>query len=128
MIYGEFIKDLFMIIEKIDLSTRKRKFHNVDDQLDREFFFSDPSLDLEPVRAENFQILHNLVRLYIDVILAQSSECLQRNFMEWLVPQIIEVSLIDIDRLDFIGKVEQSEARKTIKSLSFYIKAMLKVR
>lgn len=147
MIYSEFIKDLFMIIDKIDLSTKKRKFHNVDDQVDQEFFFSDPSLDLEPVRAENFQVLYNLVHLYTDVILAQTNEYLQANFLQWLehwlektiqlsfkhplvsaFPQLIEISLKVIDRLNYMSIVDQVEMKKTIDPLGFYIKSMLLVR
>lgn len=147
MIYGDFVKDLFVIIDKIDLSTRKRKFHNVNDNVDQEFFFSDPSLDLEPVRAENFQILYNLVHLYTDVILSQSNEVLQRNFIEWLelwlektiqlsfkhplvsaFLQLIEIALKVIDRLKYTSTADKFEARKTIEPLSFYIKSLLLVR
>lgn len=147
MIHNHFIKDLFLIIDKLDLSTKKRKFHDEASEADQEFFFSDPSLDLEPVRAENFQILYNLVQFYGEVIDAQSIENLKNNFIEWLelwleksiqlslkhplvsgFLQLIEISIKVINRLDYASDAENFEVRKTIDPLSFYIKSMLLTR
>lgn len=140
-IYQYFIKDLFLVIEKLDLSTKKRKFHDDAIDMDKEFFFSDPSLDLEPVRAKNFHILYNLVQFYSDVIAAQAVECLKENFIEWLEHwleksiqlsmkhplvsgflQLIEIALKVINRTDYAN---EKEANKLIDSLSIYIKSML---
>lgn len=144
MIYTHFIKDLFQVIEKLDLSTKKRKFYDESMNVDKEFFFSDPSLDLEPVRAENFQILYNLVQFYGDIISRQSNECLKNNFVEWLelwqeksiqlsikhplvsaFLQLIEISLKVIDRLDLGKDSDDNETQKIMEPLSFYIKSML---
>lgn len=144
LIYNHFIKDLFMIIEKLDLSTQKRKYYDASMDTDKEFFFSDPSLDLEPVRAENFQILYNLVQFYSDVLAQQSVECLKSNFIEWLefwlekstqlsmkhplisgFLQLIEISLKVMDRLDYASEIENREVERVI---GFCIKSMLLVR
>lgn len=147
MIYDHFIRNLFLIIDKLDLSTKKRKFHDEGSEVDQEFFFSDPSLDLEPVRAENFQILYNLVQFYGEVIGAQTNESLKNNFIEWLelwmeksiqlslkhplvsgFLQLIEIALKVMNRLDYTSDADLIEVRKTIDPLSFYIKSMLLVR
>ena len=147
IIYTYFIKDLFQIIDKLDLSTKKRKFYDESMNVDKEFFFSDPSLDLEPVRAENFHILYNLVQFYGDVISKQSDESLRDNFLEWLelwqeksiqlslkhplvsgFLLLIEISLKVMNRLDIGSDDDNDEARKIIEPLSFYIKSMLLAR
>lgn len=147
LIYNHFIEDCFLIIEKLDLSTQKRKFYDASMDVDREFFFSDPSLDLEPVRAENFQILYNLVQFYSDVVSDQSVECLRSNFIEWLelwleksiqlsmkhplisgFLQLIEISLKVMDRLDYAIDTENPEVTRVIAPLNFCIKSMLLVR
>lgn len=119
-----------------------------DDSLDqdKEFFFSDPGLDLEPVRAENYQILYNLVQLFNDVILAQTNEFLKLNFVEWLelwmvnsiklcakhplvsaFLQLIEISLKVMDRLDYADE-DNSEIQKSIEPLSSFIKSVMFMR
>lgn len=148
IIYDHFIKDLFLVINKLDLSTQKRKYHDEANQQEQEFFFSDPSLDLEPVRAENFQILYNLVQFYSDVLLAQSNECLQENFKKkwlelWLEKtiklsfkhplvsgflQLIEISLKIIDRLNLASDSDNTTDVGVIDSLKFYIKSMAFMR
>lgn len=82
LIYGCFVRNLFNIIEKLDLSTKKRNYttENTNEE-NVEFFFTDPSLDLEAVCAENYQILYNLVQFYDDVI---SQEDLKFHFIDWL--------------------------------------------
>lgn len=154
IIYDHFIKDLFLIIDKLDLSTQKRKFHDEATGTDQEFFFSDPSLNLVPVRTENFHILYNLVSFYSDVILTQTNEYLRTNFMEWLelwlekciqlsfkhplvsgFLQLIEISLKVIDRLDLASHDDLNDVseyngivRKTIEPIDVYIKSMLLMR
>lgn len=144
MIYTHFIKDLFQIVEKLDLSTQKRKYYDETMNVDKEFFFSDPNLDLQPVRAQNFHILYNLIQFYDDVICKQSDDCLRNNFLEWLelwqeksiqlsikhplvsgFLQLIEISLKVINRLDFGSDLDDPETMKIIEPLSFYIKSML---
>lgn len=147
LIYNHFIKDLFSIIEKLDLSTQKRKFYDASMDVDKEFFFSDPSLDLEPVRAENFQILYNLIQFFSDVLTYQSAECLKNNFIEWLEMwleksiqlavkhplisgflQLIEISLKIMNRLDYASDVDNPEVSRVIAPLNFFVRSMLLVR
>lgn len=145
-IFTHFIKNLFLIIDKLDLSTRKRMYRDESLDQDKEFFFSDPGLDLEPVRAENYQILYNLVQLFSDVISTQTNEFLKSNFVEWLelwminsiklcakhplvsaFLQLIEISLKVMDRLDYADD-ESHEIHKSIDPLSTFIKSVMFMR
>jgi len=140
LLYSFFIKDLFLIIDKLDLSTRKRRFNDDNSDADREFFFSDPSLSLEPVRAENFQILYNLVQFYSDTIKSQSKECLRDNFAEWLelwIEKVIQLSmkhplvsgflqLLEV-ALRVINQLELNN-EKIVDPLSNFVKSILMMR
>lgn len=84
ILYASFIKSLFAIINLLDLSMKKRKYLSDANEVEVEFYFTDPNLDLEPVRPENFQILYNLVQFYSDVINMQTVEKLKIYFAEWL--------------------------------------------
>lgn len=134
ILYASFVKNLFAIINLLDLSMQKRKY--LSDTNEVEFYFTDPSLDLEPVRAENFQILYNLVQIYSDVITTQSAEKLKSYFSEWLEywlenaiqlalkhPAIsaflylVEVALVTIDRMNF-----SADEVNDMKQLKFFLK------
>lgn len=147
ILYSHFIRDLFIIIGKLDLSTRKRQFHDEANNTDKEFFFSDPSLDLEPVRAENFQILYNLVQFYGDMFQSQSVDFLRENFIEWLelwlektirlslkhplisgFLRFVEIALKVIDRLDYANEASLNKKIKIIDPLRYYIKSILLTR
>lgn len=147
LVYSHFIKDLFVIIEKLDLTTKKRKFHDEAIGEDREFFFSDPGLDLEPVRVQNYQILYNLVQFYRDVVGSHSRDFLKASFLEWLdlwlenaiqlamkhplvsgFLQLLEIALKVIERLDFASDPDKLEEQRTLEPLSFFIKSMMIAR
>lgn len=143
-----FVESLFQIIEKLNLDTKKRKYFDESANADMEFFFTDPCLDLEPVRAENFQILYNLVQFYNDVIVSQTNEDLEKNFIEWLehwleksinlsikYPLIsafmyfIEIALKVINQLNYMSDTNNSSdesLNKTIiiEPLRCYIKSL----
>lgn len=146
-IYSHFIKDLFLIIDKLDLSTKKRKFHDESVGTEKEFYFSDPGLDLEPVRAENYQILYNLVQFYDDVISSQTNEFLKENFIEWLdlwientiqlamkhplvsgFLHLIEIALKEVDRLEYASDIENEQVKKMMEPLSSFVKTMMIMR
>lgn len=81
MIFNIFVKDLFEIINHLDLSTKKRTHSEEETE---NFYFSDPSLDIEPIRPENYQILYNIIQFYSDIFNELSAEFLEENFAEWL--------------------------------------------
>ncbi|CRK91834.1 CLUMA_CG005456, isoform A [Clunio marinus] len=143
LVYMHFINNLFKIVESLDLSTKKRKFYDESNNVEKEFSFSDPSLDLEPLRAENFQVLYNIVHFYSDLILLQSNECLEKNFLQWIEMwlensiklsfkhplvsgflQLIETALKVINRLN-VTNATDFDMTKIEESLSFYIKSMI---
>ncbi|KAG5673262.1 hypothetical protein PVAND_003325 [Polypedilum vanderplanki] len=145
-IYEHFIKNLFQIIDKLDLSTRKRKYFDESSNTDVEFFFTDISLDLEAVRPENFQILYNLTQFYSDLIIQQSNEELEEKFSEWIelwleksiflalknplvsaFMYLIEIALKIMERLDFIKKNNHDNSfmeSKLVATLKSYIKLL----
>lgn len=144
-IYNLFVRNLFAAIDQLDFSTRKRTFLEANTNVETEFFFSDPSLDLEPIRPQNFQILYNLVQFYGDVISSHTDDILQRSFAEWLEHwleksiqlsqkhslisgflQLIEIALKVINRLGIVEK--STEHHEITEPLQFFISTMLFVR
>jgi DNA-dependent protein kinase catalytic subunit len=145
-IYEHFIKSLFQIIDKLNLDTKKRKYHDESTNADIEFFFTDPSLDLEAVRPEDFQILYNLTQFYNDIITHQTNEELEANLSEWLdhwleksislalkhplvsaFMYLIEIALRVMERLDYI-RTKSIDSRfsesRLMETLSSYIKSL----
>ena len=150
-IYNLFVRNLFTVIDQLDFSTRKRTFLEANTNVATEFFFSDPSLDLEAIRPQNFQILYNLVQFYGDVISSQTDEILQLNFSEWIEHwleesiqlsqkhslisgflQLIEIAIKVINRLGIVKKsterFEVIEPHEIAEPLQFFISTMLFVR
>jgi len=143
-IYEHFIKNLFLIIDKLDLSTKKRKYQDESTNTEVEFYFTDPSLDLEPVRAENFQILYNLVQFYQDILIQQTNEQLEMYFMEWMELWIeksiqlsykhsiisgfmhfIEIGLNIMERVNYTHDPSDiANKYKTIETLKSYIRTL----
>ncbi|XP_035782012.1 DNA-dependent protein kinase catalytic subunit-like [Anopheles albimanus] len=81
-IFRSFMRTLFVIIEKLDLSTKKRVLSNDNEsELTKEMYFCDPNLNLEPVKPKDFHIFLNLIELYRDVL--QGSQHLDESFLEW---------------------------------------------
>ena len=143
LIYNHFIQSLFLIIEKLNLSTQKRKFQD-ESGIDKEFYFSDPSIDLEPVNPKNFQIFYNLVDFYTDVIKGHTTEFLELNFVEFIETflettiqysctnslvsgfmKLIEIALNVINRLDFINENNENSMQKLIEPLGYYMKTIV---
>ncbi|CAO1438484.1 unnamed protein product [Diamesa serratosioi] len=143
LIYNHFIQSLFLIIEKLNLSTQKRKYQDESGN-DKEFYFSDPSIDLEPVNAKNFQIFYNLVDFYTDVIKGHSTEHLELNFVEFIETflettiqysfnnslvsgfmKLIEIALNVINRLDYINEENQYSMKMIIEPLEYYMKTII---
>lgn len=134
VLYSSFVKNLFSIINLLNLSMKKRKY--LSETTEIEFYFTDPSLDLEPARAENFQILYNLVQFYSDIITVQPVERLKNYFAEWLEfwldnsiqltlknPTIsaflylVEVALVIIEKMSYT-----SDDVNNMKQLKFFLK------
>jgi DNA-dependent protein kinase catalytic subunit len=147
LIFNNFVKNLFEIIEHLDLSTKKRIYtgeNNVD------FYFSDPSLDVEPIRPENFQILYNLVQFYTDIFKDFPKDFLEENFTEWLelwlddvirlsikyplisgFIQILELIVTLMMRLDYNNESvfnQNPSMVRNLESLNFFIKTNIFVR
>ncbi|CAO1436743.1 unnamed protein product [Diamesa tonsa] len=143
LIYNHFIQSLFLIIEKLNLTTKKRKYQDESGN-DKEFYFSDPSIDLEPVNPKNFQIFYNVVDFYTDVIKGHSIECLELYFVEFIETflettiqysfrhplvsgfmKLIEIALNAINQLDYINNENQCSFQKIIEPLGYYMKTMV---
>ncbi|XP_053659458.1 DNA-dependent protein kinase catalytic subunit-like [Anopheles marshallii] len=85
-IYRAFMNTLFVIVEKLDLSTRKRTFQE-DDGQQRELFFCDPNIDLVPIKPKDYHIFLNLVELYRDVLHgSQTPTAVRELFTDWIRP------------------------------------------
>lgn len=143
LIYECVIKHLFSIIEKLDLSTRKRKFLNESTTEELEFFFTDPGLELEAVRAENYQILYNLVQFYSDLFEHQSVDDLRYYFSDWIQLYIeksiqycmkypfvsafiylLEIAVKILERLDFAQNVDMTNEFNVLDPLKHFIKSL----
>ncbi|XP_037038023.1 DNA-dependent protein kinase catalytic subunit-like isoform X2 [Bradysia coprophila] len=72
-VHTHFMNTLFVMIEKLDLSTRKRLFKDSNGQ-DQELYFCNPNLDFVPVKPKDFHIFFNIVDFYKDVLMQQSDK------------------------------------------------------
>ncbi|EAT40123.1 AAEL008123-PA [Aedes aegypti] len=81
VIYAQLMKTLFLILDKLDLSTRKRTVRD-DSGEDQDVFFCDPNIDLVPVKPKDFHIFFNLVDLYQDLL--KYNDHVRDNFEEWI--------------------------------------------
>uniref|UniRef100_A0A182QYZ1 DNA-PKcs N-terminal domain-containing protein n=1 Tax=Anopheles farauti TaxID=69004 RepID=A0A182QYZ1_9DIPT len=85
-LYRAFMNTLFVIVEKLDLSTRKRTFQD-DDGHQWELFFCDPNIDQLPNKPKDYHIFLNLVELYRDVLHgAQTPAPVRELFSDWIRP------------------------------------------
>lgn len=142
-LYSYFIKHLFGIIDKLDLSTVKRKFTNDSASEEIEFFFTNPGLELQAKRSENYQLLYNLVQFYDELITQHSDEELTCYFIEWLelwiensiklssryplvsgFVYLIEIVLKVIDRLNYSANMENDYEIKILDPLKYFIKSL----
>lgn len=69
-IYTHFLNALFVMVDKLNLSTKKRLFKDSHGQ-DQELHFCNPSLDLVPVKPKDFHIFFNIVDFYKEVLMMQ---------------------------------------------------------
>lgn len=72
-IYSHYMNTLFVMIDKLDLSTKKRVFKDSSGQ-DQELYFCNPNLDLAPVKPKDFHIFFNIVDFYKDVLMQQNDK------------------------------------------------------
>lgn len=82
-IYDHLMKTLFTILNKLDLSTRKRVYQD-ENGSDQEYFFCDPNYDLEPVRPKDFHIFFNLVDFYRALLREQPYKNHRDHFTKWI--------------------------------------------
>lgn len=82
-VYTHFVSTLFVMIDKLDLSTRKRVFKDSNGQ-DQELYFCNPNLDFVPVKPKDFHIFFNIVDFYKDVLIQQSDKSHMNFFTRFL--------------------------------------------
>lgn len=82
-VYTHFMNTLFVMIDKLDLSTKKRVFKDSNGQ-DQELYFCNPNLDFVPVKPKDFYIFFNIVDFYNDVLMQQSDKSHLNFFTRFL--------------------------------------------
>lgn len=99
-IHKHFMNTLFVMIEKLDLSTKKRIFKdsNGEDQI---LYFCNPNLDLVPVKPKDFYIFFNIVDFYNDILTQQSDKShinfftkFANQFLKSMVAKCFEYPLV----------------------------------
>lgn len=83
ILFNQFLNSIFLIIDRLNLGTTKRKYQDADG-IDKEFSFSDPGIDLEPVKPKDYLIYYNLVSFCCDCLKAKPKEWLEINFNDWI--------------------------------------------
>lgn len=91
-IYEYFMQTLFRLVDKLDLSTRKRVFRDEAGNAE-EYFFCDPNYDLEPVKKKDFHIFFNLVQFYRKILKDQPEASHLENFTKW-INQYFEIMIM----------------------------------
>uniref|UniRef100_A0A182VQI2 non-specific serine/threonine protein kinase n=1 Tax=Anopheles minimus TaxID=112268 RepID=A0A182VQI2_9DIPT len=139
-IYRAFTNTLFVIVEKLDLSTRKRTFQD-DDGQERELFFCDPNIDLIPIKPKDYHIFLNLVELYRDVLHGpQTPAAVRELFIDWIRPyferfvkeslerplvsgfvKLIEMGLGTAETIDYFRQREDSPAEADVRSIQLVL-------
>lgn len=145
-----FVRSLYELIEKLDLTTRKRT-HAEENSMDFDYFFNNSQLlDVEPVQPRAFQILYNLVQFYGDVFKELSDEFLRDNFSEWLerwldntirfsiqyplVSAFLQILELIVKSMNKLGYNDESLAEddpsmmKNMEVLNFFIRSSIFVR
>lgn len=99
-IYSHFMSTLFVMIDKLDLSTKKRVFKDSNGQ-DQELYFCNPNLDLVPVKPKDFHIFFNIVDFYKDVLMQQNDKShinfftkFSNQFLKKMVSKSFEYPLV----------------------------------
>ncbi|XP_055614523.1 DNA-dependent protein kinase catalytic subunit-like, partial [Uranotaenia lowii] len=80
-IYDHLVNNLFLLLDKINLETRKRTIKDATGE-DHEMFFCDPNIDLVPVKPKDFHIFFNLVDLYQDLF--RYNTTIREYFEDWI--------------------------------------------
>lgn len=80
--YDTLMRTLFKILDKLDLTTRKR-IHRDDMGAEQELTFCDPSYDLEAVCNNDVRVFANLVNLYRDLLKSQKISSHLNYFLKW---------------------------------------------
>uniref|UniRef100_A0A182MMJ7 non-specific serine/threonine protein kinase n=1 Tax=Anopheles culicifacies TaxID=139723 RepID=A0A182MMJ7_9DIPT len=139
-IYRALMNTLFMIVEKLDLSTRKRTFQD-DDGQQRELFFCDPNIDLIPIKPKDYHIFLNLVELYRDVLHgSQTPTAVRELFIDWIRPyfekfvkeslnrplvsgfvKLIEMGLSTAEKIGYFRQREGSPADADVRSIQLVL-------
>uniref|UniRef100_A0A182U745 non-specific serine/threonine protein kinase n=1 Tax=Anopheles melas TaxID=34690 RepID=A0A182U745_9DIPT len=141
-LYRALMNTLFVIVEKLDLSTRKRTFQD-DDGQQQELFFSDPNIDLLPTKPKDYHIFLNLVELYRDMLHGpQTPVAVRELFADWIRPyferfvrqslnrplvsgfvKLIEMGLATAERIGYFRQQEApaEDFRTTQILLAFYL-------
>ncbi|XP_050085552.1 DNA-dependent protein kinase catalytic subunit-like [Anopheles aquasalis] len=136
-IFRSFMRTLFVVIEKLDLSTKKRVL-GTESELQKEMYFCDPNLNLEPVKPKDFHIFLNLIELYRDVL--QGSQHLDESFLEWVrryfemcvkqsvdhplvsgFVKLIELGVAIAERSGYFRRVNDFDAKATALLLVAYV-------
>lgn len=91
-IYDHLMKTLFTILERLNLSTRKRTFHDANGK-DQELYFSNPNYELEPSKPKDFHIFFNLVDFYCALWKTQSTKSHLDNSSKW-IPQLVDTIIL----------------------------------
>ncbi|XP_055377945.1 DNA-dependent protein kinase catalytic subunit-like [Condylostylus longicornis] len=139
-IFNTLISNLLVILEKLNLKTKKRMFIGENGE-DQEFFFCDPNIDLCPENSEDFRIFFNLVDFYRDIFFTKYNK---EYFYKWIneyctkmVGYIIENPLISgflkflqfgltiADDLNYFCLTKESENESLKNSLLFLLKSII---
>ncbi|XP_058447904.1 DNA-dependent protein kinase catalytic subunit-like isoform X2 [Malaya genurostris] len=81
VIYTHMMKVLFLILDKLNLNTRKRTVKDTTGE-SQELYFCDPNVDLVPVKPKDFHIFFNLVDLYQDLF--RYNVEIRDHFEDWI--------------------------------------------
>ncbi|XP_055636241.1 DNA-dependent protein kinase catalytic subunit-like isoform X2 [Toxorhynchites rutilus septentrionalis] len=140
-IYNQLFKSLFLILDKLDLSTRKRTLTN-DTGEERELFLCDPNLDLTPVKPKDFHIFFNLVDFYQDLF--RYNKATRENFVDWISTyfdymvkksikhplisgfvKMIELGMITANHLQYFQIEESYVKMATINLLVYFLELQI---
>ncbi|XP_053670241.1 DNA-dependent protein kinase catalytic subunit-like [Anopheles nili] len=143
-VYNALMRTLFVIVDKLDLSTRKRTFQDEIGE-ERELFFCDPNIELLPTKPKDYHIFLNMVELYRDVLHGPHTPLAVREFFsDWVRPyfdrfvkeslrcplvsgfiKLIEMGLGTAEQIGYFRRAtipaDNSDAHSTLMLLMFYL-------
>ncbi|KFB53322.1 AGAP003967-PA-like protein [Anopheles sinensis] len=144
-IHRALMRTLFVIVEKLDLSTRKRSFRDEHGK-QRELFFCDPNLDLIPNKPKDFHIFLNLVDLYREVMFSvRTPPAVREMFVEWIrryfdqfvklslrhplvsgFVKLIEMGLGTAESIGYFSRTNDRETQSTAMLLVYYLESTIR--